>query len=333
MLRARAFTYGAGVLMRIGAALLAVPRRRGAAARGTAGAPEDADRTRRLSAVLAAVAEHDLRGVVVRDGRDEVVQVNAAAARMLGSDRDIAGTDAGTSADAVVDEHGQPVGRDGLPDRVARATGRPVAERVLGFGGDEGRWLAVAAVPVDTPDGRWVVTQLRDVTAETSAVVRLRRQAAVDPLTGVGNRWLLQSTVEALVDPAEQVGIALLDIDDFKAVNDAHGHEVGDQVLREIGERLRAACRPDDVAVRLGGDEFVVVLRRLGDAGTADAIVGRVVRALRDPFSTDAGVLDVACSVGWTAGSALEATALVREADRRMYATKNGGAIELTVDR
>lgn len=136
---------------------------------------------------------------------------------------------------------------------------------------------------------------------------------------------MLEWTVEDLIDPEEQVGVVLLDLDRFKAVNDVHGHAVGDQVLRQIGERIHAVCRPDDVAIRLGGDEFVLVLRRLASLADADVIVDRIAGAMRAPFTTDAGLIDVGCSLGATTGSALDAKRLVREADRLMYATKSAG--------
>ncbi|MCO8126843.1 GGDEF domain-containing protein [Acidimicrobiia bacterium EGI L10123] len=285
------------------------------------------ERSNQLQAVLSAVLHSDHRGIVVGDGEGRVVEANAAAHRLLqpASGEVVDDGSRELLPERMLDDDGHRVDPDDLPAQVARRTGAVVPERVLGLDGGDERWLAVSAFPVDTPDGRWVVTQLRDVTAETRTVVGLRRQAAVDPLTGVGNRRLLEWTVEDLVDPEEQVGVVLLDIDRFKAVNDVHGHAVGDQVLRQIAERIHAVCRPDDVAIRLGGDEFVLVLRRLEALADADVIVDRIAGALRAPFTTDAGLLDVGCSLGSTAGSALEAKRLVREADRLMYVTKSAG--------
>ncbi len=182
----------------------------------------------------------------------------------------------------------------------------------------------------DPVDGRWVIAQIGGLEVETSVLTHLQRQATSDPLTGVGNRRLLDRTIDELDDPAERIGVVLLDIDDFKQVNDAHGHAIGDQVLHQIGTRLDHACRPDDVAVRFGGDEFVVLLRRLADgAGAADAIVARLAEALHQPFRTEAGLLDIRCSLGVALGPALEARALVRGADRSMYASKRPSTVGL----
>lgn len=293
-----------------------------------------AERSQRLQAVLSAVLRSDPRGIIVRDGEGQLVEMNQSARRMLDLDdtgEHVVASDLVWVPSALVDRDEQPVARDELPSEAARRSGEVVTDRVLGLP-QLGRWFAVTAIPVDTPEGRWVVTQLRDVTTETSTVVSLRHQAALDPLTGVGNRRLLEWTVDDLIDPAEHVGVALIDMDDFKAINDAHGHEVGDQVLRQIAERLQAVCRPDDVAVRLGGDEFLIVLRRLDAADEVDdvdQIVHRLEGVLAAPYSTDVGLLDVSCSIGWSTGSAVEAKALVREADRRMYASKHATVLDL----
>jgi len=293
-----------------------------------------AERSQRLQAVLSAVLRSDPRGIIVRDASGQLVEMNESARRMLHLDpvdEQVVASDLVWVPSALVDRDERPIPLEELPSEVARRTGEVVTDRLLGLPQLE-RWFSVTAIPVDTPDGRWVVTQLRDVTAETSTVVRLRHQAVVDPLTGVGNRRLLEWTVDDLIDPDEHVGVALIDMDDFKAINDAHGHEVGDQVLRQIAERLQAVCRPDDVAVRLGGDEFVIVLRRLDatdEVEDVEQIAARLDHVLAAPYATDVGLLDVSCSIGWTTGSAVEAKALVREADRRMYASKHAPLLHL----
>lgn len=293
-----------------------------------------AERSQRLQAVLSAVLRSDPRGIIVRDGEGRLVELNESARRMLDLDAAVGHlvtSDQVRLPSALVDRDERPVAHDELPSEAARRTGEVVTDSVLGVPQLD-KWFAVTAIPVDTSEGRWVVTQLQDVTAETSTVLSLRHQAAVDPLTGVGNRRLLEWTVDDLIDPEEHVGVALIDMDDFKAVNDAHGHEIGDQVLRQIAKRLQALSRPDDVAVRLGGDEFLIVLRRLDAAEEiedVDQIVARLTRALAAPYPTDAGLLDISCSIGWTTGSAVQAKALVREADRRMYASKHAAVLDL----
>ena len=158
------------------------------------------EHSQRLQAVLSAMLRSDPRGIIVRDGAGQVVEINESARQLLGLGTGdvVGGPDSPAAAGelaglrtAIVDRDGHPLPAEDLPSEVALRTGHVAPERVIGLGPDPARWLAVSAVPVDTAAGRWVLTQLRDVTAETSTVVRLRHEAALDPLTGVGNRRLL----------------------------------------------------------------------------------------------------------------------------------------------
>src|SRR5262249_31937546 len=109
----------------------------------------------------------------------------------------------------------------------------------------------------------------------------LRREAATDPLTGVGNRSALRERLDAAPD---EVAIALVDLDDFKPVNDPHGHDVGDAVLQVVADRLVAAVRTDDLVVRFGGDEFAVVFAEgttvEGVAATTDWLLAAIARPI-----------------------------------------------------
>ena len=287
-------------------------------------ARHDAERSRRLQAVLSAVVRHDPRGIVVRDGDGQVVEVNEAACRLLdlapGNFADFT-SGASTIPGDLLDDTGAPLSTP-TADRLARMTGDVVSEQTVGVVRD-GRttWLALSAVPVDTASGRWVVTQLRDATEETSTRSRLERQAARDPLTGVGNRRLLEWTMADMRDDAEPVAAVVLDLDQFKALNDEHGHELGDEVLRLVADRLDAASRPDDVVVRLGGDEFLVLLRHVDDDDLAE-LTDRLRRSLADPYSTSAGLLRVDASVGIASGRAADRRRLLRLADDAMYDRK-----------
>ncbi len=305
------------LLATVGAALAELNDRQLAAGRAAA------ERTRRLEAVLSAVVRHDPRGVVVRDGDGRAVELNEAAATLLGLDGCAYDAFAGPEATlppTVVDEDGRPL-REPLAGAIARRTGDVVSEQVIGVVHDAGiRWLAISAVPVDTAAGRWVVSHFRDATEETTRVVDLEAQVVHDPLTGAGNRRLLERTLDAIGDE-ERVAAVVLDIDEFKAVNDRHGHDIGDEILRHVADRLRAASRPGDVVIRLGGDEFLLLLRGV-DGTDLDRTVSRLRRSLQDPYHTCAGVLRVSASVGIAAGRAGLDGALVRDADEAMYDQK-----------
>jgi diguanylate cyclase (GGDEF)-like protein len=145
----------------------------------------------------------------------------------------------------------------------------------------------------------------------------LRREAVTDPLTAVGNRSALRRRLEAA--PGE-VTVAVLDLDDFKPVNDTYGHQAGDVVLRVVAERLVDAVREDDLVVRLGGDEFAIVFADGTSGAGATHSVDRVMRTIRQPIDCDRGlVVSVAASVGLATGRPPE---VMRRADAGLYEAK-----------
>ncbi|MHB1929875.1 MAG: putative bifunctional diguanylate cyclase/phosphodiesterase [Acidimicrobiales bacterium] len=165
------------------------------------------------------------------------------------------------------------------------------------------------------------------VVLQTTALsLRRRHDATHDPLTGLANRRLFdQSLDEALAARPEErpLAVVLVDLDDFKAVNDGHGHAAGDRVLVELGARLQALCRPADLVARLGGDEFAVLLP---DA-TAEA-AAEVVERLRVAVVEPIDLAGRSVVVGASAGAAVapwdghRASGLLRRADEAMYAEK-----------
>ncbi|MPZ26385.1 MAG: EAL domain-containing protein [Micromonosporaceae bacterium] len=178
----------------------------------------------------------------------------------------------------------------------------------------------------------YAVYRMARLTEEQEALARR------DPLTGLANRPALvaaiadQMTVHAdraaRGEPDCRFGLLLLDLDRFKNVNDALGHEVGDRVLVEVGRRLRTAVGPADLVVRLGGDEFAVLAPRLTGAAQARALAGQVAAALAEPVRLDGLPLDVSGSIGVAVypdhGS--EVATLVRCADVAMYDAKHRAA-------
>jgi diguanylate cyclase (GGDEF)-like protein len=146
-----------------------------------------------------------------------------------------------------------------------------------------------------------------------------RRENELDPLTGAMTRRAGLVELERRLERALPFSVAVVDVRDFKRINDAYGHAAGDQALRVIGKRLRHALRPDDAVIRYGGDEFVV-------ASEADRVEPRLLTAFDSPIVTKEGVFEVGADVGvmsWRPGIAL--AEILAEADRRMYATKRAG--------
>lgn len=188
------------------------------------------------------------------------------------------------------------------------------------------RWLeAVATNRLDDPSVGGVIINVRDVTEARVLEEQLRHQATHDPLTGLPNRVLLNEQALRLRQEPQQPGrhqaVLLLDLDDFKEVNDLLGHQAGDGLLTVVAERLRESVRPTDVVARLGGDEFVVLLAGTTKDG-AVATARRILAALRRPVHIDGHQVQAGASVGVAIGSGEEFDALMRAADMAMYQAK-----------
>ncbi|TLM73266.1 bifunctional diguanylate cyclase/phosphodiesterase [Pseudarthrobacter sp. NamB4] len=155
---------------------------------------------------------------------------------------------------------------------------------------------------------------------------KLRAMAFQDPLTGLANRAVFNDTLsEALKEPRlKTVDVLLLDLDDFKEVNDILGHQAGDDMLIEVARRLRGCAPSADVVARLGGDEFVVLLTACPDA---DAIAECIVRCLHVPVTIKGTVLQPSLSLGLASlgRDSVGASELLRQADIAMYAAKAAG--------
>ena len=159
----------------------------------------------------------------------------------------------------------------------------------------------------------------------------LGEQARTDSLTGLGNRRALTEHLEPLLScpDADDLAVLFLDLDRFKEINDALGHHVGDQLLRQVGPRLSAVLRPEDLLVRLGGDEFAVVLSSL-PVGGADPVARRLLERLAEPFVLDGVPLRVGASLGVALcpQHTRDLTGLLQCADVAMYdAKRRGGGI------
>ncbi|MET7420458.1 GGDEF domain-containing protein [Dactylosporangium sp. NPDC005555] len=162
-----------------------------------------------------------------------------------------------------------------------------------------------------------------DTLAEHEALIR--HQASHDPLTGLPNRRLLTELLEggAAADSADRA-LLLVDLDNFKPVNDQLGHAAGDDLLVGVSSRLLAAVRGEDTVVRLGGDEFAIVISG-GDAGVAVRVAERIVATVGEPFEIAGTEVRVGASVGVAiSGGGRDGNQLLRDADMAMYQVKQG---------
>jgi diguanylate cyclase (GGDEF)-like protein/PAS domain S-box-containing protein len=254
--------------------------------------------------------------ILVVDAAGRIVDRNPAAGRMLGS-----GAVIGASL------------QDLLQDQVALLDATPAGAELRVENGDEVREYELVASPVDDLSGRRTgqLLHLRDITARKHAERHLRYLAERDHLTGLSNRRLLSDQLDQAIAQARRskgrCGVLLLDLDRFKLINDSLGHDMGDRVLIQVADRLRAGRRGDDTAARVGGDEFAILLPQLTSAHDASAVADRVLAALAEPIHLDSRELIVTASIGvavWP-DDALDPHQLFGCADTAMYRAKAHG--------
>ena len=170
---------------------------------------------------------------------------------------------------------------------------------------------------------------VEDVTDSVRLRGELEHRATYDVLTGCHNRASIMSALQAALarSATSTTGVAFLDVDGFKSVNDALGHAAGDELLAVVADRLRAAVRGRDIVGRFGGDEFLVVCPDVGDPAEALALAERVRESMHGTVTVADTDLDLRVSVGvaWSSAEVVTAEALVARADAIMYESKRRG--------
>ena len=207
--------------------------------------------------------------------------------------------------------------------------------------GLDSKWLAVLVIvttlatlgiaPLASVFGRQMRTRtglLADSLAHANE--KLLQAALHDPLTQLPNRMLLEDRIEQAIEKAQRrqfsFAVMFCDLDGFKAINDAYGHQLGDKLLIQMSERVSALLRSQDTFARLGGDEFVIVFQ-VDDPEDAAVVAERIIACVAEPFLNDALELQVTASLGIALypADATEERALMAHADAAMYHTKDSG--------
>ncbi len=280
----------------------------------------------------AVVFERSNEGIMITDARHRITLLNDAAADITGCAADeLLGADlfalqSGREADAAEDILAGLASEGHWSGEVSQR--RPSGEPYL-------VWMTITAVHDDEePEQRFIVI-FHDITEHRQAEARIRQLAHYDELTGLPNRALFQDRLDQALLHAQRnrtyTALMFIDLDNFKAINDSLGHLAGDELLREVADRLRDCVRAEDTIARMGGDEFTVLLSDLPNVVTAQRIAARQSRAILDALAqpVERGghemFTDGSIGVALYPRDASHAGDLVRCADTAMYAAKRAG--------
>jgi diguanylate cyclase (GGDEF)-like protein/PAS domain S-box-containing protein len=195
------------------------------------------------------------------------------------------------------------------------------------------RWVENRYVPVRNSDGQLVEVEgiVIDITERKLAEEKIALLARTDTLTGLANRATfrerLQHAFAAATRGAASFAVHYIDLDKFKPVNDTLGHPTGDELLRQVAQRLRACTRETDVVARLGGDEFAVIQGEVNEPSNAGDLAAKIQLTLVEPFQIGGSEINISASIGVCPFSEgiLNAEAMLAQADLALYRSKEEG--------
>jgi len=279
------------------------------------------DRTQRLSeAIVGGLRD----GVIATDEFGAITTINNTARDMFDIDADRVPAQLRLDDFGLVDLDGRPV------EVLARGTACADVSCLVSQRG-EVRYLRTSHQPIHGGGAAELgtVVVFSDVTAEFLADEALRNQALHDQLTGLPNRRQLDARLVDLASTRsdKKVAACFIDLDDFKAINEMHGHRSGDEMVRLAARRLAGELREHDLLVRQGGDEFVALLVGVESLDIAAEIAERCRRALHAPYAIGGDRFHVTGSIGVAISTCaeLDGDLLLQHADLALYAAKDGG--------
>jgi diguanylate cyclase (GGDEF)-like protein/PAS domain S-box-containing protein len=195
-------------------------------------------------------------------------------------------------------------------------------------------WAMLTVSPVQDAHGRitHMITVMEDITDKKLLERTLERQAYFDSLTGLPNRDMMAQRLQREIHAADRhdhvSALMMLDLDRFKEVNDTHGHDAGDQLLKLAAARLTGCVRATDTVSRQGGDEFTILVTRISDPSDAEVVARKILSELNRPFDLEQGEVRVGASLGLAflvKGGPHDPGTLARNADQALYQAKEAG--------
>lgn len=278
---------------------------------------------------IAAVAFESQDGIMVTDANSVILRVNQVFTKITGY-----------SADELVGK----TPRVFKSWRHDQAFYRAMWEAISSTGSWQGeiwdrrktgeeypKWLTITAVKDAQGNVTHYIGTQRDLTEQKKAEDTIKELAYSDSLTGLPNRFSLHERLEQALSLAErnknQLAVMLIDLDNFKTINDTLGHSTGDQLLIQVAQRLSSAVRQSDLVARLGGDEFVVVLPDIDSPTDAASVADKILTAVSAAYPIAGQELRTSPSIGICLypGDATQSEELIKKADVAMYHAKSNG--------
>lgn len=278
--------------------------------------------------LISTVFENSKEGMVILDDQFRVVSVNEAFCEIANLDM--------ASARGELPEF--------IDDLMSTDTGAEIRHSMANTGywmgeivgrRDDGAsyplWLTVNVVKDYSGKLTNYVILLTDVSDIKRSQEELEYVATHDSLTKLPNRVLFHDRLQQAVARTLRTGnigaLFFLDLDRFKNINDNLGHHVGDDLLKQVSERLVEVCRSSDTLARLGGDEFTLIVEGLDDTSELAVIADKILHAFRDPFTLDTYKLEISVSIGISVfpKDSFDINELIRHADTAMYSAKESG--------
>jgi len=279
--------------------------------------------------LAASVFTHAREGIMITDAAGILVEVNDAFTRITGYPREQA-----------LGQNPRMLNSGRQPTEYFSAMWQALIEKGHWSGEIWNRrkngevfaeMLTISAVRDAAGQTQNYVALFTDITPMKEHQKQLEHIAHYDALTGLPNRMLLADRMRQAIAQSQRrersLAVAYLDLDGFKAINDQHGHDVGDELLIAIAQRMKTALREGDTLARIGGDEFVAVLVDLDGAQDCEPVLARLLHAAAEPVTLHRQSLRVSASIGLTLypQDGVDADLLLRHADQAMYQAKQAG--------
>jgi len=192
--------------------------------------------------------------------------------------------------------------------------------------------MSISPVMDDNGEISHFISVSEDITTKKDQQIKIEKIALYDPLTGLANRRLLYDRLNQSTEILQRqqdagIGVIMLDLDCFKTINDTYGHDVGDELLKEVAHRLTNCVRSEDTVSRPGGDEFTILLQDVSYPEDIQLVAQKILKSLRRGINIDQYSFHITCSIGISIAPlhSLEPKSLLKYADLALYKAKDCG--------